>query len=718
MLIEDGVLKEVNETDMEMLENNPDLFWKDIKAISSFVFKFNGKMKHLIIPSTVERIDPNFMIDCFNLEKIEVYKGLKIAKNNFVENYPYLTSVSLGKDIERIEDLAFYNCNKINKVAFTENLNHIGYRAFYGCSALEKIYLPRRVTSLSKEVFKNCTGLKRVAFSMMLKNISEGAFSNCSSLEEVCFRSRVENVEENAFSNCSRLNKVVFKSIYVDIKRNAFSGCPLYYFVITPKKNYVLSKEEIVDMEGTYKCYDLRMFSSCFMDFGIEKLFNKSINYDELNRLAKKLQKIKASIPFDFAMEMLSKEDVKDINLKYYKQLYPYIKDNSADNCSIFCVLARTLGLFEMPSVETRVSKRGNVIINNVDYAQKTGEFLKVMLDNKILDISSMYYNFKTMNNDGFKRDYAIFMMDKGNFERLMKFNFDNKDFISKIYNHFEKVQLTNSNDRGSHKFLAPTVEKFVSYFNENKFKDIEDENVLSAELGKFYDDQELFEYAKSIKKEYNEKKISPNIVSVNLEEKSLLNIKKYRENIVKVSKKILKELADMANNNFTFEWLRKDDAINFTLGKYCNCCAHIADIGDGVVKASIIHPDVQNLILRDKQGTIVAKSTLYINREECYGVFNNVEICYTITEKEKKQIYEKYKMAIKTFAEVYNNENPNRQLKQINVGMHFNDLYDEIKYLDEIGTALKPIHYSHYSRERIYDGNSDEKQHIVWKKK
>ena len=40
------------------------------------------------------------------------------------------------------------------------------------------------------------------------------------------------------------------------------------------------------------------------------------------------------------------------------------------------------------------------------------------MLENKVIDISSMNYNFKLMKNEGFKKEYASFMLKKNNFEK------------------------------------------------------------------------------------------------------------------------------------------------------------------------------------------------------------------------------------------------------------------------------------------------------------
>ena len=98
-------------------------------------------------------------------------------------------------------------------------------------------------------------------------------------------------------------------------------------------------------------------------------------------------------------------------------------------------------------------------------------------------------------------------------------------------------------------------------------------------------------------------------------------------------TKDILKILNDLASKKFTYEFLSKQDALNYVLGKYCSCCSHLEGVGYSVMRASILHPDCQNLIIRNDKGQVVAKSTLYINRKERYGVFNNIEINELIDE-------------------------------------------------------------------------------------
>lgn len=132
---------------------------------------------------------------------------------------------------------------------------------------------------------------------------------------------------------------------------------------------------------------------------------------------------------------------------------------------------------------------------------------------------------------------------------------------------------------------------------------------------------------------------------------------------------------------------------------------------------ASIVSPDVQNLVIKDKKGEIIAKSTLYINREHGYGVFNNVEVNTNITEDEKNSIYKKYKQAVKRFVDEYNADNPDKKIRKINVGMNLNDLYNQITQNDkEANKLLEAIDYAtSYGNGAGHNGDSSDLQYTLY---
>ena len=60
------------------------------------------------------------------------------------------------------------------------------------------------------------------------------------------------------------------------------------------------------------------------------------------------------------------------------------------------------------------------------------------------------------------------------------------------------------------------------------------------------------------------------------------------------------KEKEDL-NENYSYQWLPKQDINNFVLGKYCNCCAHIEGAGQGIMRASMALNCCQNLVIRNE---------------------------------------------------------------------------------------------------------------------
>ena len=67
---------------------------------------------------------------------------------------------------------------------------------------------------------------------------------------------------------------------------------------------------------------------------------------------------------------------------------------------------------------------------------------------------------------------------------------------------------------------------------------------------------------------------------------------------------------------------------------------------------------------------------TLYINKEEGYGVFNTIEINLNYRETEAlEKIYNAFIRGINTFVNVYNENNPEYPLHTITVGQKRNVL-------------------------------------------
>jgi len=135
-------------------------------------------------------------------------------------------------------------------------------------------------------------------------------------------------------------------------------------------------------------------------------------------------------------------------------------------------------------------------------------------------------------------------------------------------------------------------------------------------------------------------------------------------------------------------------------------------------MRASILRPDVQNLVIK-KNGEIITKATIYVNKEEGYGLINSAECNNDLSMEEKDEVYAKLKIAISDFAEEYNKENTNLPLKLVNIGMGINKLESQIR--EDCKKSLKilraPTYASYGKNSQIYNGDSDFEQYTIWEK-
>ena len=231
---------------------------------------------------------------------------------------------------------------------------------------------------------------------------------------------------------------------------------------------------------------------------------------------------------------------------------------------------------------------------------------------------------------------------------------------------------------------------------------------------------QEKYDLAAKTLREAKENNTPEHLLGKPLKEKSVLEeieeIKKQTEEDISDSKDLLdKEF----KRNFSYEWLNKYDPDNFILGIYLNCCATITynfygkDIAINSVKAK----DLQNLIIRNNNGEIVGKGTLYINKEYGYAVINGFEIDvkyrknrdnsrYTVgfykdgkgteIEERRQEIFDSFMRGINAFVEEYDKQNPDNPLKQINVGFLHNKLKRQVIRFEKATELLQvPKEYS-----------------------
>lgn len=622
--------------------------------------------------------------------------GNKIAPLSKFIDKKNADAVCLPNDIEKIERYDFADFISLKNVFFPKNLKEIDEKAFFNCKSLDKIKLPKKVQSIGNSAFAYCNNLKEIILPNSITHIGNDCFYNCNSVQSVKLPKFADNYM--AFPvNLFYLSKV----------GNDF------YLKSKPSKNSIF----IADIS--------------LVKYGITNWdndnFKKTMEY--LNKLPPELfsyfyKQAQGDKALNFVDDILNSNIKKYIWLRRKSIHYAEVMDYFVGICEI-------LGVFEKtPRTTQRISKSNKQITETIDYAQKATEFLYQAIKCNKLDVVDAEKISKKVKSFKFHPEFADFVFK--NLDEILK---EGPIFFAECYNRFDEVQKAHTTNKGGCRQLAPTVEFFKQYFNSNKFIGVTKENQEIANVvGKYYTKQETFDTAVRVMKIGSKRHIPANILQEDLKDdivltahlhqadnnqrnKHLDKINERIKRITQLSNDTLLNLVDVANNKFSFELLRKDSALNLVLGKLCGCCAHLEGIGAGIAFSPILHPDVQNIVIKNNKGEIIAKTTMYVNRKEGYAICNTIELNEKIKVSQKDAIYYAFKQALNTFAEKYNQEN-DVKLKIINVGMNFNDLHNKITHTDKKAKfLLEPIDYSQFSLkfDRNYQGDSFDNQYTLW---
>jgi len=320
-------------------------------------------------------------------------------------------------------------------------------------------------------------------------------------------------------------------------------------------------------------------------------------------------------------------------------------------------------------------------------------------------------------------QEFLDFISKKGkngefvNLEMLLKLEKEYPLILSKVMVGFEEAKKRkNSLDENGVPVKKTWEEAFKEFYKVNKYLGVEEENEDIAKLfGEKGLSQEVFDMATQLRIQAEEEHIPEHILEKDIKEETILEgierIKKQTEKELEAGKKGVEELYE---KQFTYEWLSKKDPHNFILGLFCSCCGTITSslYGKNIAISTVLASDVQNLVIRNQNGEIISKGTMYVNKEKGYAVINDFELNkkYTeherevgrydvpadsIQEQERERIFEAFQRGLKEFIKEYDIKNPGNPLKQINIGMGFNRLKKQVERFEkETSNLTVPLEY------------------------
>ncbi len=124
-------------------------------------------ISNVVIPATVKSGGITYKVTSIGVKAF--YKNAKIRK------------VTIGNNVENIENYAFYGCRNITSVKFGRNVELIGGSSFRKCTKLASITLPKSMEELGKNAFYGCKKLKTITINASsVIDIEENAIKGIS----------------------------------------------------------------------------------------------------------------------------------------------------------------------------------------------------------------------------------------------------------------------------------------------------------------------------------------------------------------------------------------------------------------------------------------------------------------------------------------------------------------------------------------------------------
>lgn len=133
-----------------------------------------------------------------------------IGKNAFQK--AECESIILPNSLKRIEDEAFWGCDRLVNVVMSSNIVSIGKRAFEQCINLKTINLPETLTELGEECFYD-SGLERIVLPGSINQIPPSCFFKCRKLKDVILKDGILEIEYDAFTKTDISEIVIPKSV-------------------------------------------------------------------------------------------------------------------------------------------------------------------------------------------------------------------------------------------------------------------------------------------------------------------------------------------------------------------------------------------------------------------------------------------------------------------------------------------------------------------------
>lgn len=241
-IIEDGAFETESWTHNKTTNALRDIFIPKNVILYDDAYKFllGKNLENVTISTQNNKISCDSNLIYADLNKTKLVRAIpKNNGSNYIEE-------SIARDVQKIYDYAFYNCNTIGTIIIGDGIMdaQLGVGAFYN-SGIKVIDLSRCVylTTIETDTFKDCKQLTSVLFPMngKLTSFKPKVFENCESLMSLTLPNTITDFEgdlnagdSETFVNCG-FEELVLPDSLINIGRYFLRRCNSLKKLVYPK---------------------------------------------------------------------------------------------------------------------------------------------------------------------------------------------------------------------------------------------------------------------------------------------------------------------------------------------------------------------------------------------------------------------------------------------------------------------------------------------------
>ena len=207
----------------------------NLTIIPESAFANCTKLKSIILPDTIIRIEDNAFYNCTSLEEFTFPESIQEIGKKAFANCSSLNLIVLPDKITELPENLFSGCSNLQEISLSDKVNKIGKSCFSGCEQLKSINLQNEILEISEGLFLDCKNLEQIVFSEKIKKISKNAFANCMNLRTVIIPNSVTEIDDNAFMKCKNLEEIRLSENLIILGEGVFSDCENLKSLILPE---------------------------------------------------------------------------------------------------------------------------------------------------------------------------------------------------------------------------------------------------------------------------------------------------------------------------------------------------------------------------------------------------------------------------------------------------------------------------------------------------